>query len=272
MTLNSRLMMETRWLRLPLAFVILRLFVIGAPTDESGAQDMTTPLSGCKRCCDSVDAPGSSAEVGPNANGPHSLPYRMPEVRPYINITILKGDKGDRGEPGLPGKWGKEGPPGERGAQGPKGSKGQMGAPGDPCKHQYAAFSVGRKKALHSSEGYQALIFDTVFVNLYSHFDMFKGKFYCYVAGLYFFSLNVHTWNFKETYMHVMRNDQEEVILYAQPSDRSIMQSQSLMLELRENDEVWVRLYKRERDNAIYSDDVDIYITFSGYLIKPSLE
>lgn len=172
----------------------------------------------------------------------------------------------------MPGKWGKEGPRGERGAQGQKGSKGQMGTAGDPCKHQYAAFSVGRRKALHSSEGFQVLIFDTVFVNLYSHFDMFNGKFYCSVAGLYYFSLNVHTWNFKETYMHIMRNEEETVILYAQPSDRSIMQSQSLMLDLQENDEIWVRLYKRERENAIYSDDVDVYITFSGYLVKPSLD
>ncbi|XP_044842018.1 complement C1q tumor necrosis factor-related protein 6 isoform X1 [Mauremys mutica] len=254
-----------------MAFLVLPLFVFGAPTDEPDPKEATTLPNGCRRCCDPLDSHGSS-EVTPGPARPHASPYPMPEVRPYINITILKGDKGDRGEPGTPGKWGKEGPPGERGPQGQKGSKGQMGAPGDPCKHQYAAFSVGRKKALHSSEGYQALIFDTVFVNLYGHFDMFKGKFYCYTAGLYYFSLNVHTWNFKETYMHVMHNDQEQVILYAQPSDRSIMQSQSLMLELRENDEVWVRLYKRERENAIYSDDVDIYITFSGYLIKPSLE
>ncbi|KAJ6658868.1 hypothetical protein lerEdw1_019504 [Lerista edwardsae] len=263
--------MEATRMQVHLAFLVLPLFVLGAPTDESHPQEVSATLSSCRRCCDSMETPERS-EANPSTSSPHSLPYSVPEVRPYINITILKGDKGDRGLPGIPGKWGKEGPPGERGPQGSKGSKGQMGAPGDPCKHQYAAFSVGRRKALHSSEGYQPLIFDTVFVNLYSHFDMFKGKFYCYVAGLYFFSLNVHTWNFKETYMHVMRNDREEVILYAQPSDRSIMQSQSLMLELRENDEIWVRLYKRERDNAIYSDDVDIYITFSGYLIKPSLE
>ena len=207
------------------------------------------------------------------------LPLHLPTSTSPSGITQelcpllpLVGEKGDRGEPGMPGKWGKEGPRGERGAQGQKGSKGQMGTAGDPCKHQYAAFSVGRKKALHSSEGFQVLIFDTVFVNLYSHFDMFNGKFYCYVGGLYYFSLNVHTWNFKETYMHIMHNEEEAVILYAQPSDRSIMQSQSLMLELQENDEIWVRLYKRERENAIYSDDVDVYITFNGYLVKPSLD
>ncbi|KYO36373.1 complement C1q tumor necrosis factor-related protein 6 isoform B [Alligator mississippiensis] len=233
--------MVTIQLRAHLAFLMLPLFVFGVPTDEPDPKEVTTTPSSCRRCCDPLNS-HESPEAAPDLASRHSLPYPMPEVRPYINITILKGEKGDRGESGMPGKWGKEGP------------------------------RVGRKKALHSSEGYQALIFDTVFVNLYGHFNMFNGKFYCYVAGLYFFSLNVHTWNFKETYMHIMRNESEEVILYAQPSDRSIMQSQSLMLELQEKDEVWVRLYKRERENAIYSDDIDVYITFNGYLVKPSID
>lgn len=184
----------------------------------------------------------------------------------------MTGDKGDRGDRGTPGKAGLDGPPGFRGATGPKGSKGDTGAPGDPCKIQQSSFSVGRRKALHSADYYQALIFDTVFVNLGEHFNMFKGKFYCFVPGVYFFNVNIHTWNFKETYLHLMHNDRQQVILYAQPSDRSIMQSQSVMLPLQEGDEVWVRLYKRERENAIYSDDVDVYITFNGYLIIPETE
>ncbi|XP_008574388.1 PREDICTED: complement C1q tumor necrosis factor-related protein 1 [Galeopterus variegatus] len=181
-------------------------------------------------------------------------------------------EKGDRGDRGLQGKYGKTGSVGARGHSGPKGEKGSMGAPGDRCKNHYAAFSVGRKKPLHSNDYYQTVIFDTEFVNLYSHFNMFTGKFYCYVPGIYFFSLNVHTWNQKETYLHIMKNGEEAVILYAQVSDRSIMQSQSLMLELREQDEVWVRLFKGERENAIFSDEFDTYITFSGYLVKHAAE
>uniref|UniRef100_A0A8B9NXB9 Cytosolic endo-beta-N-acetylglucosaminidase n=1 Tax=Apteryx owenii TaxID=8824 RepID=A0A8B9NXB9_APTOW len=42
------------------------------------------------------------------------------------------------------------------------------------------------------------------------------------------------------------------------------MQSQSVMLELQEKDEVWVRLYKGERENAVFSDEYDTYITFSA--------
>lgn len=82
----------------------------------------------------------------------------------------------------------------------------------------------------------------------------------------------MHTWNQKETYLHVMHNEREVVILYAQPSDRSIMQSQSLMLQLEAQDQVWIRLFKGERENAIFSDDFDTYITFNGHLIKPKNE
>ncbi|XP_054616459.1 complement C1q tumor necrosis factor-related protein 1 [Dunckerocampus dactyliophorus] len=221
----------------------------------------------CRRCCDHL--PPTEGSPAPSPKGAYS---RVPEVRAYINMTILKGDKGDRGERGTPGKTGQEGPPGPVGPMGEKGSKGQAGLPGDPCKVNYAAFSVGRRKSLHSLEAYQTLIFDTVFVNLDDHFNMFGGKFICHTPGIYFFNVNIHTWNFKETYLHIMRNEAEQAIVYAQPSDRSIMQSQSLMLDLGLGDEVWIRLYKRERENAIYSDDVDVYITFNGYLIKASTE
>ncbi|XP_064006861.1 complement C1q tumor necrosis factor-related protein 1 isoform X2 [Pogoniulus pusillus] len=220
----------------------------------SSAQELP-PLPRCVRCCEPPD---------------QRFSYSPYQLVPQINVTILKGEKGDRGERGMQGKFGKTGVAGSRGHTGPKGQKGSVGAPGERCKNHYAAFSVGRKKPLHSNDYYQTLIFDTEFVNLYDHFNMFTGKFYCYVPGIYYFSLNVHTWNQKETYLHIMHNGVEVVILYAQVSDRSIMQSQSVMLELREQDEVWVRLYKGERENAIFSDEYDTYITFSGHLIKYS--
>ncbi|XP_061562099.1 complement C1q tumor necrosis factor-related protein 1 isoform X1 [Phycodurus eques] len=208
----------------------------------------------CRRCCD----PGEYA----------SQDYPQYRIVPQINITLLKGEKGEVGERGAYGKPGRTGQMGPPGSSGTKGSKGSMGVPGEPCKSSFAAFSVARKKGLHSNHYYQTLTFDTEIVNLYGHFNMFSGKFYCYVPGIYYFSLNVHTWNQKETYLHVMHNEKDVVVLYAQPSDRSIMQSQSLMLELESGDQVWVRLYKGERENAIFSDEIDIYIIFNGHLIK----
>ncbi|XP_076122021.1 complement C1q tumor necrosis factor-related protein 6-like [Alosa pseudoharengus] len=213
----------------------------------------------CQRCCDHLEPPEGDVA-------------HMPEIRTHIDMTILKGDKGDRGERGTPGIQGVEGQPGRAGPEGPKGSKGGSGPPGAPCQRQHAAFSVGRRKALHSEEHYQTLLFDVTFVNLDDDFDMFSGRFRCRVPGIYFFNVNVHTWNFKETYLHVMQNDTERAIVYAQPSERSIMQSQSLMLPMGRGDQVWLRLFKRERENAIYSDDTDIYVTFNGHLIKSDEE
>ncbi|XP_072915985.1 complement C1q tumor necrosis factor-related protein 1-like [Hemitrygon akajei] len=227
--------------------------------------------SSCVRCCGPMEKPPyprGLSQIHDIVSEQHT--YRLPEIKPKIDITILKGSKGEQGERGLPGKTGKEGLKGSTGIIGPKGNKGLPGTPGNSCKQYYAAFSVGRRKWMESEELQAQLTFDIEFVNLYQHFSMFTGRFYCYVPGIYYFNLNVHTWNFKETYLHLMHNSEEVVILYAQPSDRSIMQSQSVMLELRLKDEVWVRLYRNTRESAVYSDETDVYITFNGYLVKPT--
>ncbi|CAF95529.1 unnamed protein product, partial [Tetraodon nigroviridis] len=243
-------------------FALLLLLLLSFTTLATLVPPPSAPLQPCRQCCDDLEL----------LEGSGFQPPPVPEVRTYINMTILKGDRGDRGDRGTPGKRGPEGPAGSPGPAGTKGSKGPAGPPGDSCKLQHSAFSVGRRKSLHSLEAYQALVFDTVFVNLEQQFDMFKGRFACRLPGVYFFNLNIHTWNFKETYLHIMKNDEEQTIVYAQPSDRSIMQSQSVMLQLEQGDEVWIRLYKRERENAVYGDDVDVYITFNGYLIKAASE
>uniref|UniRef100_A0ACB8FJJ5 Complement C1q tumor necrosis factor- protein 1 n=2 Tax=Sphaerodactylus townsendi TaxID=933632 RepID=A0ACB8FJJ5_9SAUR len=255
---------------LPILFLISSLQASLLP-GEKATPKKETRRGSCIRCCDSSEQPvsiTSSRYIRMTSDSAYSLP----KVRPTIDITILKGEKGETGSTGLSGPEGKEGQPGLQGSNGRKGQKGQLGLPGNSCKQYYVAFSVGRRKPLHSSDYYQHVTFDMEFVNLYKHFNMFTGKFFCYVAGIYFFSLNVHTWNYKETYLHIMRNNTEAAILYAQPSERSIMQSQSLMLDLLEGDEVWVRMFKRERENAIYSEESDIYIIFNGHLIKPAIE
>lgn len=179
------------------------------------------------------------------------------------------GEKGEAGVRGHSGRSGKEGPPGSRGLQGRKGQKGQAGPPGAPCQRVYAAFSVGRREGLHSADALQAVPFDTELVNLDSTFDLASGRFLCAVPGVYFLSLTVHTWNYKETYLHIMCNRQAVAVLYAQPNERSVMQTQSLLLPLAAGDAVWVRMFQRDRDNAIYGERGDLYITFSGHLVKP---
>ncbi|NXM99310.1 C1QT1 protein, partial [Sylvia borin] len=252
------------------AVILLLLLSAGNAGSQPGTALPRRRLS-CVRCCGPSEQPVSIISQRSARMSPHPQ-YSLPKIQPTIDITILKGEKGDLGERGSPGAVGKAGEPGQRGPGGRKGQKGQPGPQGHSCKQLFAAFSVGRRQPLHSSHYFQHVTFDTQFVNLYQHFNMFTGKFFCYVPGVYYFSLNVHTWNFKETYVHLMRNEEAVAILYAQPSDRSIMQSQSLMLELQEGDEVWIRMFKRERENAIYSEESDVYIVFNGHLIKPALE
>lgn len=85
--ISSQVTMDIIYLRTPLAFLLLPLVVLGAPTDEL---HLTEPAPGaCRRCC---DPPDSSADAPPPPSSHHHLPYPMPEIRPYINITILKGE------------------------------------------------------------------------------------------------------------------------------------------------------------------------------------
>lgn len=78
--------MDITYLRTSLTFLFLPLVVFGAPADEP---NLTEPAPGaCKRCCDPLD---SSTDTPPIPPSHHHFPYPVPEVRPYINITILKG-------------------------------------------------------------------------------------------------------------------------------------------------------------------------------------
>lgn len=84
--MSLQVTMDIIYLHTSLAFLLLPLVVLGAPADEP---PLTESAPGaCKRCCDPLDP---STDVPPLPPSHHRLPYPVPEVRPYINITILKG-------------------------------------------------------------------------------------------------------------------------------------------------------------------------------------
>ncbi|XP_036134440.1 complement C1q tumor necrosis factor-related protein 8 [Molossus molossus] len=250
----------------PALLLLLLLLVLPAGAWPS----LGLPQQPCVRCCRPAWSPTAPGSYPPESEG--EMWGQLPYVRPIIDISILKGEKGEIGVRGHPGSRGKEGPPGSLGLRGQKGQKGQVGPPGTPCQRAYAAFSVGRRAGLHSTGAFQVVTFDTELVNLDGAFSLVSGHFLCAVPGVYFLSLTVHTWNYKETYLHIMRNQQAAAVLYAQPSERSVMQTQSLLLPLAARDAVWVRMFQRDRDNAIYGEHGDLYITFSGHLVKPATE
>lgn len=69
--------------------IFLLPLVFGVPTEEPtfGKSVASHLPKGCQRCCDPEDPLSSDDAV--HASVP---PYVLPEVRPYINITILKGE------------------------------------------------------------------------------------------------------------------------------------------------------------------------------------
>lgn len=100
--------MEMTSPRLLWAALLLPLVVSGVPAEEPTSGEVVDPSlpGGCRRCCDSEDgdsedalAPADASVVAP----PSALPYIVPEVRPYINITILKGESHEAG-------WGRRSP------------------------------------------------------------------------------------------------------------------------------------------------------------------
>uniref|UniRef100_A0A2I3HEQ1 C1q domain-containing protein n=1 Tax=Nomascus leucogenys TaxID=61853 RepID=A0A2I3HEQ1_NOMLE len=193
----------------------------------------------------------------------------VPSPAPTCGFRLSPaGEKGEAGVRGSAGRSGKEGPPGARGLQ-----KGQVGPPGAPCQRALRGLLPwAGARACTAPTASRRCPFDTELVNLDGAFDLAAGRFRCTVPGVYFLSLNVHTWNYKETYLHIMLNRRPAAVLYAQPSERSVMQAQSLMLPLAADDAVWVRMFQRDQDNAIYGEHGDLYITFSGHLVKPAAE
>lgn len=101
--------MGTAALDLLWTVLLLPLLVFGVPTEEhtSGEAVTSSPPGRCRRCCDSEDALAPAYAADESAASPSSLPYVWPEVRPYINITILKGEYPDVAQagPAWPGTW-----------------------------------------------------------------------------------------------------------------------------------------------------------------------
>lgn len=74
--------------------LLLPLLVSGVPTEEhtSGDAVASGAPGRCRRCCDSGDPLVPAYAADESSASPSSLPYVWPEVRPYINMTILKGE------------------------------------------------------------------------------------------------------------------------------------------------------------------------------------
>ncbi|CAH1273173.1 C1QTNF1 [Branchiostoma lanceolatum] len=213
-----------------------------------GKQSEEAPEQGqCVRCCPQDNPPGPQIIA---------LPQQM------------SSEKGDKGDPGWPGPVGVRGPTGTHGPPGLDGARGPRGPPAPNATRPQAAFSVLRASPMFGGDRFQAITFEHQFVNIDQHFNNDTGVFYCMISGIYHFSYTLHTYNGYESYVHLMKNEEEQVINFSQSSGRSIMQTQFALLPLDKGDRIWLRLAARN-STAIFSDSKDFYITFNGYLAVP---
>jgi len=203
----------------------------------------------CTHCCD---------EVFPKNDTPI-----------YYMLKGPKGDVGETGPQGEQGIQGIQGVQGETGCQGDKGEKGDQGDPGIPAPLMpRSAFSVARSTSLLGDESTPLLItFDKEFVNEGGDFDMENSRFVCEHPGVYFFTYTAQTYLDKFMGIQLMKENEPQVILYANSVPRRIMQSQTVMLHLKRSEKVWLRNAKGSRF-ALYGNQ-DYQNTFSGYLIYP---
>ncbi|KAM8861752.1 complement C1q tumor necrosis factor-related protein 4 [Synchiropus picturatus] len=131
-----------------------------------------------------------------------------------------------------------------------------------------SAFSATRT---HSMVGgnQRVMTFDRLLVNIGGDFNPDTGYFRCRIPGTYYFSFSAGKFPKKLLSVILVKNGQEvQAMAYDDNRKKGRkVESQSLMVSLREKDTVWLLLQQSPK-YALYSN-VGPYITFSGYLVYP---
>ncbi|XP_077988004.1 uncharacterized protein LOC144442514 [Glandiceps talaboti] len=123
-------------------------------------------------------------------------------------------------------------------------------------------FSVSRSLSLLGKSRPQNITFDFTLANKGAYFDIDTGVFTCNKTGIYYFSFTMRSYDNKTIGVTLLKNGEPEVSISTDPSDRKVMQTQSLMLRLENADQVWLQL-GGSPNFAIYSNKYH-YATFNG--------
>jgi collagen type X alpha len=109
--------------------------------------------------------------------------------------------------------------------------------------------------------------FDKILHNRQQHYNPQTGIFTCRMPGIYYFSYHVHV---KGTHVWVglYKNGTPIMYTYDEYTKGYLDQaSGSAIIELTENDQVWLQLPNAE-SNGLYSSEY-VHSSFSGFLVAP---
>ncbi len=248
-----------------------------APTTAAGpdSQNSIDQSKTCSSCCGMMSQPGPPGAPGaPGAPGLPGVPgdHGVNGQNGVPGYPGAKGDQGPSGNPGPKGEPGEYGPPGLAGRAGPRGPPGLLngysGASLGPFKLVQSAFSAARLTTLTAPSNSDLVItYEHTFANVGNHFDAYTGVYTAPAPGAYMFMLNIHMASTTNSpYVKLMLNGQLQLAAHDYDySDAYDSTSNSLILELKQGDQVWLQL---DQGNEVHSNS-NKYTTFSGYLLFP---
>ncbi|XP_077978456.1 cerebellin-1-like [Glandiceps talaboti] len=194
----------------------------------------------------------------------HGIPG-IPGTAGIPGIPGQNGLQGPAGPSGADGLTGEKGEPGLKGQHGEAGVKGEKGDTGQVRYPEKVAFSVVRTSSTGLLTGLQLLHYDKIYTNIGNGFDGATSKFTCPVDGVYFFTITALRDNSNRLKLCLVKNHSRLPCVYAghSSSRNHGSSSNSVILELKQGDELWTR---NEANSAVYGDAYEV-TTFSGYLL-----
>ncbi len=127
------------------------------------------------------------------------------------------------------------------------------------------AFTVALSKHLILLGG-EDIIYNKVFTNIGSHYDIGTGKFKAPVAGTYVFQFHGLSRNNKILYLELYHNNKYVTSAFSHAKNDWASGGNDVILHLTAGDTVNIRDAAKQ-DSQLSGDDGEIYCTFSGYLI-----
>ncbi|CAG2188718.1 unnamed protein product [Mytilus edulis] len=107
--------------------------------------------------------------------------------------------------------------------------------------------------------------FNKVITNVNNDYDPSKGIYMAPKQGVFLFSCTVMTPSDKALHVGVWKNDTKTVTFYPGQTGYN-MGTQNTILELKKGDKVYIKQWGSGKE--IYSESVNSYSVFSGYLIR----